>query len=346
VSKPIPKEGPVRLAPGEQLRAFAGLYRGSVGPESSGRFAERCASLGLRFGDDELTVLAALDTPAKLQEFLNTELYYNDDHASEEQEETAMPPRRVLRTGLAHCFEGAMFAYAVNFLHGHDPCLFMLEASQDADHNIIVCRDPRTGLYGANAHSRYPGLVGRPAEYPTVRAVADSYVPFYYSDRTLDPKDLTLVGYSDRIDLVAKYGVAWMASEKPLWDIYYTYIDDTVTFHYFFDDPGRPHIYPAVRALAENWVRISARGKPRVSPADLPAAARKAWDAFWKAYGPKDGLRPRGRAREIEQEFFRLTGTTPIDLEDIAFDLQFYLAAGYRVDQLLTRRGTRKAFSG
>lgn len=36
----------------------------------------------------------------------------------------------------------------------------------------------------------------------------------------------------------------------------------------------------------------------------------------------------------------RLTGTTPIDLDDIAFDLKFYLAAGYRVDQPLTRGAT------
>jgi hypothetical protein len=338
VSKPIPEGGIVHRSPEEQLKAFAALYQGAVDAAAAGRFNTRCDSLGLRFAGDELSVLAALDTPAKVQAFLNNELYYNDDHASVEQEETAMPPRRVLQTGMAHCFEGAMFAYAVNFLHGHEPRLVMLEASQDADHNLVVCRDPGTGFYGANAQSRYPGLVGRPAEYPTIRAVADSYVPFYYSDRTLDPADLTLVGYSDEIDLVAKYGPAWIGSEAPLWDIYYTYIDDTRLFHYFFDDPGRPHFYPVVHALRENWIRMDLQGKPYVSLDDLPSGTREAWDAFWKAYGPADGPRPRGKAREIELEFFRLSGTTPIDLDDNAFDLQFYLAAGYRIDQLLTRR--------
>jgi hypothetical protein len=337
VSKPIPKEGIVRLSPEEKLREFAGLYRGSVSPEAARLFASRCDTLGLRFTDDEFAGLAALDTPAKLQDFLNAELYYNDDHASVEQEETAMPPRLVLRTGMAHCFEGAMFAYAVNFLHGHEPRLVMLEASQDADHNIVAWRDPGTGLYGSTAQSRYPGLVGRPAEYSTLRALAATYVPLYFSDRTLDPKDLTLVGYSEPIDLVAKYGTAWIASEEPLWDIYYTYVGDTVLFHYFDDDPGRPHLYPAVRALRDNWIRLDAAGKPFVSLADLPAGAREVWDEFWKAYGPADGPRPRGRARGIEQAFFRLTGTTPIDLDDNAFDLQFYLAAGYRIDQLIKR---------
>jgi len=336
MSKPIPEGGIPPVSPEERLRAFAERYRGSVETTARERFRARCEEFGLRLEDDELTVFAALDTPAKVQEFLNAELYYNDDHASVDQEETVTPPRLVLRTGLAHCFEGALFAYAVNHLHGHEPRLVMLEASQDADHNLVVCRDTASGLYGANAQSRYPGLVGRPAEYPTIRALADSYVPFYYSDRTLDPTDLTLVGFSEPVDLVAKFGTGWIATEEPLWDIYYTYIDGAVRFSYFFDDPGPPHLYPAVRALAENWVRLDAAGEPFVSLDDLPPGAREVWDAFWRSYDPqRDGPRPRGRAKEIEQRFFRLTGTTPIDLDDNAFDLQFYLAAGYRIDRLV-----------
>jgi hypothetical protein len=215
----------------------------------------------------------------------------------------------------------------VNYLHGHEPRLVMLEASQDADHNLVVCRDRTTGLYGSNAQSRYPGLVGRPAEYSTIRALAESYVPLYYSDRTLDPRDLTLVGYSEPVDLVAKFGAGWMASKEPLWDLYYTYIDDAVRFHYFSDDPGRPHLYPSVRALRESWVRLDAAGEPFVSLDDLPPGTRQVWEAFWEIYDPeRDG-----------PEFFRLTGTTPIDLDDNAFDLQFFLAAGYRLDQLVKR---------
>ena len=338
MSKPIPKGGLAPLPPDERLRAFARRFEGRADGEARRRFEDRCLSLGLAFDPDEAAVLAALDTPAKVQAFLDGEIHYNDDHASVDQEETAMPPRLVLRTGMAHCFEGAMFAYAVDFLHGHDPRLMMLEASQDADHNVVLWRDPASGLYGSNAHSRYPGLVGRPAEFETPRALGQTYVPLYYSDRTLDPRDLTLVGHSEPIDLAARFGTAWMASLGPLWDIYYTYIDDTVAFRYFAGDPGRPHLYPAVRALKENWVRLDAAGAPFVSLDDLPAGARDAWDAFWKAYSPeRDGPKPRGRALEIERAFFLLTGTTPIDLDDNAFDLRFYLAAGYGLDRLLTR---------
>lgn len=336
MSRPIPADGITRVPPDEKLRELAAPYRDALRPESLGGFERRSRGLGIHFEVDELVILAALDTPAKVQDFLDARIYYNQDHASADQEETAMPPRHVLRTGMAHCFEGATFAYAVNFLHGHEPRLVMLEASQDADHNLVVWRDPGSGLYGANAHSRYPGLVGRPAEYPTIRALAESYVPLYYSDRTLDPRDLTLVGFSEPIDLVAKFGTAWMGSADALWDIYYTYIDDSVLFHYFSDDPGRPHLYPMVRALKDRWVRLDAAGKPHVSLDDLPPGARDSWDTFWKTYDPeRDGPRPRGRAREIEQAFFKLTGTTPIDLDDVAFDLQFYLAAGYRIEQLI-----------
>ncbi|MBI5032499.1 MAG: hypothetical protein HZB51_18395 [Chloroflexi bacterium] len=386
MSKPIPSEGIVHLSPDDQVKYFADLYRRVVNPVKQAWFKSHCVGLGLHFNDDELIILAALDTPDKVQQFLNTQLYYNNDHASVELEETAMPPRCVLQTGMAHCFEGAMFAYAVDYLHGHNPRLVVLEASQDSEHNLVVYRDPRTGEYGCNAHSAFPNLDGRRAEFASIRAMGESYMPFYYSDRTHDPNDLTLIGYSDEFDLIAKYGTTWMASEKSMWDIYYTYIDDTWRFHYFFDtelvistsilseqseskdreEKSRlaqaefsrgvyneqserarndklaedSHLYPLVRALKENWIRIDAQGKPFVSANDLPSEAHKLWDDFWREYGANDGRRPQGKASEFEKEFFRATGTTPIDLEDNAFDFQFYLDAGYHVEQIMNRTPT------
>jgi hypothetical protein len=285
------------------------------------------------FEGEELIVLAGLDTPAKLQEFLDTRIYYNDDHISSEQDETAMPPRRILQTGVAHCFEGALFAYAVNFLHGHDPRFVLLETVQDIEHNLVVVQDAQTRLYGCNAHSTYPGLDGRPAEFPSLNALADSYYPYYYSIRSNDLSDIVLMGYSEPFDLTERFGINWMASEEPPWDIYYTYIDDTVTFHYLRDDPGVPHLYPLVRALKERWIKI-ADGEGYVSVRDLPFAAQSLWHDFWSVH-PDATKRPQDTAIEIEAQFFKLTGTTPIDLLDHADDLQWYLAAGYRVEQLV-----------
>jgi len=328
VSKP--KAPTARLGPDEQIKIFLDVYRDAAGPAAVARLTARARELGLAFAENELAILAALDTPARVQEFLNTQVYYNNDHASPDMEETAMPPRLVLQTGLAHCFEGAMFAYAVNYLHGHHPHLVLLEASQDSDHNLVVFQDPQTGLYGCNAHSRYPRLDGRAAEYPTLRAMAESYYPYYYSDRTNNPNDLTLVGYSDLFDLVAQFGVAWMASFQPLWDIYYTYIGDAISFHYLFDDSNEAHLYPLLRALKDRWIQFDAAGQPCVSVESLPPEAQEVWRAFWRAYDSSE-------AREIELRFMRLIGTTPIDLTDNAEDLRYFLERGYRIEQLMKK---------
>lgn len=309
------------------------MYGPRVDAAAFARLAARTRELHLDYTDDELVILAALDTPGKVQDFLNTQVYYNNDHASVEQDETAIPPRQVLRTAHAHCFEGAVFAYAVNYLHGHNPHWVLLEATQDPDHNLVVVQDPQTGLYGSNAHSTWPHLDGRPMEYPTLWSIVETYIPWYISDLTHDPQDLTLVGYSDPFDLTTKFGTDWLASDKPIWDIYYTYVDASVRFHYLHDNSNETHLYPLVRALKDQWIQLDAQGKPFVSVSDLPRAAQELWHAFWPVF---EKWPTRGRAREIEQEFVRVAGTSPLDLRDNADDLQYYLAAGYRIEQLLT----------
>jgi hypothetical protein len=336
VSRPIPPTQKLpRLEPAEQIALFARFYRESVNPETLGKLSLRTVELGLDFPQDELQIIAALDTPDKVQEFLNTQIYYNNDHASPDLDETAMSPRRVLQTALAHCFEGAMFAYAVDYLHGHDPRLLLLEASQDSEHNLVLFRDPQSGLFGVNAHSAFTHLDGRPAQYSSIAAIAESYYPYYYSDRTWNPNDVTLVGYSDPFDLTLRFGVAWMASEKPLWDIYYTYVDDSIYWHYLFNDSDEPHLYPLIKALQQKWIQVDAEGWPRVYIENLPASAQIAWHRFWEVHDRRD-LLPRGAAREAEIQFFTLTGTTPIDLSDNAEDLMYFLERGYRPEQLVT----------
>lgn len=135
MSRPQPRR---LLPPAEQVKIFAAAYRAALDPIAHARIQTRVRELGWAFDDAELQVLAALDHPAKAQAFLNTQIYYNDDHASIASEETALPPRRVLQTACAHCFAGALFAYAVNFLRGYDPRWVLLEASQDSEHNLVV----------------------------------------------------------------------------------------------------------------------------------------------------------------------------------------------------------------
>ncbi len=334
MSKPeIAGQPLITRAPDEQVKFLADLYREHINPISLERLTARAQESQWRFTNFELLVLAALDTPARVQEFLNTQIYYNNDHAFPGQAETALSPRGVLQTGVAHCFEGALFAYAVNFLHGHHPQMVLLEASEDSDHNLIVYRDPQTRLYGCNAHSAFAHLDGRPAEYQTIRAIVESYVPYYYSDRTFDPNDLTLVGYSDPFDLTARYGSAWIDSEEPLWDLYFTYIDDSIRFHSLFDDSDETHIYPLLGALKSRWIQVDAQGRTFVSVQDLPRDAQELWHAFWHAFDEKE-LRPRREAMDIAKKFFQMLKITPLDLTEYVHELQKYLMRGYRVEQL------------
>lgn len=337
MSKPIdPKQPPVQRSAVEQLQVFAAQYRPLVIPESYDRLTARTRELQLDLTPDELVILAALDTPGKVQQFLNTQVYYNNDHAHPDQEETAMPPRAVLATAHAHCFEGALFAYTVNYLHGHAPRWVLLEASQDPDHNLVVFQDPHTGLYGSNAHSTWPHLDGRPAEFPTLWSLVETYVPWYISDLTNDPRDLTLVGYSEPFDLVLRFGAAWMGSQEPLWDIYYTYVDDSVTFHYLYEESGETHLYPLMRAFKEGWIRVDAQGKGQVDADALPQEARALWARFWRTFEPP--VRPpRGEPREVQEAFRRMTGTTPIDLTDYADDLQYFTSGGFDVREFYRR---------
>ena len=170
--------------------------------------------------------------------------------------------------------------------------------------------------------------------FPSIKELAKSYHPHYYSARSNNTNDHTLVGYSDPIDLVAKYGTGWMDSTKPLWNIYYTYIDDKVLFHNLFDTETKTHLYPLIPALKNNWIRIRNRRKTYVSVKDLPVDAQPLWTSFWDLYDVNQPV-PRGLAYEIQEAFRKITGTTPIDLKETADDFVDFLRRGYKVEQII-----------
>ena len=62
--------------------------------------------------------------------------------------------------------------------------------------------------------------------------------------------------------------------------------------------------------VVENQDGAAAAGEELLERQDLPPVAQTVWHAFWRAFNPP--VRPaRGKPRELEQEFMRLTGTTP-----------------------------------
>src|SRR3989338_8995545 len=94
---------------------------------------------------DEVKLFHRLNTPAKIQDYLNT-LPFN----FEKRGETCMSPRMVLKTKKAHCVEGALFAAAVLEFHGHKPLLLDLRSTRkpwDYDHVLTVFK--KDGFFGS-----------------------------------------------------------------------------------------------------------------------------------------------------------------------------------------------------
>ena len=155
------------------------------------------------FSPGELRTLRALDTPVKIQRFLDGMTYQYAD--------TAWSPRRALRERKGHCLEGALVAAAALRVQGHAPLLMDLEAVRDDDHVVALYRE--RGLWGGIAKSNYAGLRFRAPVYRTLRELAMSYFDSYYNLRG----DRTLRRYSVAVDLSRLDVKGWMTSEKDVW---------------------------------------------------------------------------------------------------------------------------------
>ncbi len=153
----------------------------------------------------EIRTLRHLNTPAKIQHFLNDLPYHAAD--------TAWSPRRVLREGTAHCLEGALLAAAALRVNGFRPLIFDLEAVQDTDHVLALYKID--GCWGTIAKSNFSGLRFRAPVYRTLRELAMSYFDDYFNFRG----ERTLRGYSRPVDLGRFDDVPWMTTEKSVWEV-------------------------------------------------------------------------------------------------------------------------------
>jgi len=161
------------------------------------------------FTAGERAVFRRLNTPEKIQRFVDFDLAYN----KERDGETCRSPRRVLRDRTAHCMEGALFAAAALRMLGHPPLLLDLEAVRDDDHVLAIFREH--GHWGALAKSNYSGLRYREPVYRTLRELAMSYFEHYYNLR----KEKTLRAYSRPVNLARFDGRNWMIAEHDVWEI-------------------------------------------------------------------------------------------------------------------------------
>ncbi|OGR45035.1 MAG: hypothetical protein A2X35_06480 [Elusimicrobia bacterium GWA2_61_42] len=131
----------------------------------------------LNFPAKTLAALKRLDSPRKVQDFLDYEISYNDSRIS-----TCLSPLEVLKQGRAHCIEGAMLAAAAFLFHGRRSMLLDLRANpRDDDHVIAPFLDK--GRWGAVAQSHFCGLRYREPVYRSFGELARSYFEFYYNRR-------------------------------------------------------------------------------------------------------------------------------------------------------------------
>ncbi len=157
----------------------------------------------------EVSELKKLQSPEKIQRFIDDEIAYN----KEKDGETCRSPRRVLRDRTGHCFEGALLAAAALRVQGHPPLLVDLEAVRDDDHVLAVFK--RHGHWGAIAKSNYSGLRFREPVYRTIRELVMSYFEHYYNLKG----EKTLRRYSRPLNLKRFDQMGWMTAEEDLWEI-------------------------------------------------------------------------------------------------------------------------------
>lgn len=157
----------------------------------------------------EIKLFKRLNTPAKIQDFLNT-LRPN----KEEKGETCSSPRVTLARGTAHCLEGAYLASAIMWFHGYNPLLLDLKSSKD-DYDHVVTLFKKGDRWGAMSKTNHAVLRYREPVYKSVRELAMSYFHEYFTNNN---GQKTLLSFSKPFSM-KKFGTAWVTEVDDLWEI-------------------------------------------------------------------------------------------------------------------------------
>lgn len=165
-----------------------------------------------QFSRAERALIARLNTPAKVQRWLNA-LPYNTEQGGETQH--SFRPVVALRT--AHCMEAALLAAVVLEQHGYPPLVMSLESQDWLDHVIFIYQ--ARGRWGSVARSRDPGLHGRQPVFRSPRALARSYMDPYV-DYTGRMKGF---GVANLAQAMGNYD--WRFTENNVWKVEQMLID-------------------------------------------------------------------------------------------------------------------------
>jgi hypothetical protein len=151
----------------------------------------------------ERKVMDGLDSPIKIQTFLNTIPYSEDKFYR--------CPLRVLRELKAHCFDGALFAATALHRIGYPPLILeLIPNGRDDDHILALFK--RHDHWGAVAQSNFTGIRYREPVYRSLRELVMSFFENFFNSAG----EKTLVGYRGPINLKVFDRLDWMSSDAGL----------------------------------------------------------------------------------------------------------------------------------
>ncbi|OGI72926.1 hypothetical protein A3D42_01625 [Candidatus Nomurabacteria bacterium RIFCSPHIGHO2_02_FULL_41_18] len=160
------------------------------------------------FSKKEISVMRKLNTPAKVQDFLNS-LKFN----FEKNGQTLKSPLFTLRKQNAHCIEGALLGAYILSLHKFTPYLLHLKTiKNDFDH--VIAPFKINGLWGALSKTNHAVLRYREPVYKSIRELAMSYFHEYF----LNDGAKTMRQYSALLNL-NRFENSWETMKGDLWGI-------------------------------------------------------------------------------------------------------------------------------
>ena len=162
----------------------------------------RQESLDLQINASERQILSGLNSPAAIQEYLNTVAYSEDKFYR--------CPLRVMRDRKGHCFDGALFAAMALRRLGHPALILeLIPNARDDDHILALFKNHG---WGALAQSNFTGLRFREPVYRSLRELVMSY----FEDFINSAGEKTLIGYRGPINLKTFDRLDWMSSDAGL----------------------------------------------------------------------------------------------------------------------------------
>ena len=190
-------------------------------------------SIEIQLTTSERKLLDSLDSPFKIQSFLDS-IPYSDD-------EFYRCPLRVLRDRKAHCFDGALFAAMALRQIGYQALILeLIPNRRDDDHLLALFK--QFNRWGALAQSNFTGLRYREPVYRSLRELVMSYFEDFFNSAG----EKTLAGYRGPIDLKVFDRLDWMSSDAGLEKL--------------STDMDRYGIRPVIsRAMAANLAPVDAR---------------------------------------------------------------------------------------